>query len=64
MTTTEISIQTCQGSHSILRVIGLMVKCQNILDLRKILIYLFIVITNETDESDINTGLATPRESH
>jgi len=41
-----------------------MVKCQNILDLRKILISLFIVFTNETDGSDINTGLATPCESH
>jgi len=48
----------------ILRVIGLMVKCQNILDLRKILISLFIVITNETDGYDINTRLATPCESH
>lgn len=48
----------------ILRTIGQMIKCQRLNDIKTILLSLFIVITNETDGLNKNTGLETPCEMH
>jgi len=48
----------------ILRAIGQIIKCQRLNDIKTILLSLFIVITNETDGLNKDTGLETPCEMH
>jgi len=48
----------------ILRTVGLLIKCQNIIEVRSLLSSLFIVLTNETDGIDQNSGQNTPCEIH
>lgn len=46
----------------IIRTIGLILKSQSLQEIRKILLSLFIVINNETDGDDMETGSMTPCE--
>lgn len=48
----------------ILRTIGLLVKCQSINDMHSLLLSLFIVLINETDGNDKESGIETVCEKH
>lgn len=48
----------------VLRCVGLLIKSQSILELRSLLLSMFIVFTNETDGINIHNGQETPCEIH
>lgn len=48
----------------ILRTIGLLIKCQSFRDMHSLLSSLFIVLINETDGNDKETGIETICEKH
>lgn len=48
----------------ILRTIGLLIKCQSFSDMHLLLSSLFIVLINETDGNDKETGIETICEKH
>ncbi|CAI6360328.1 unnamed protein product [Macrosiphum euphorbiae] len=48
----------------ILRTIGLLIKCQSFSDMHSLLSSLFIVLINETDGNDKETGIETICEKH
>lgn len=47
----------------VLRVVGLLIKSQSLIDIRSMLLSLFVVLSNETDGIGIN-GQCTPCEEH
>lgn len=48
----------------ILRSFGLLVKSQSLEEMYSVVLSLFVVLNNETDGNDIETGIETPCERH
>lgn len=53
-----------RAKEVISRTIGQIIKCQNIKYLEHIVLSLFVVLTNETDEFDKKSNMETPCEKH
>lgn len=61
---TPLKSITRLAREMILRAIGLLIKCKTLNEIRVLLLSLFVLLTNETNGTDIENGEETPCEQH
>jgi len=61
---TPLKSITRLAREMILRAIGLLIKCKTMNEIRVLLLSLFVLLTNETNGTDIENGEETPCEQH
>lgn len=52
------------AKEMVLRTIGLLIKCQTLVEMRLLILSLFVLFTNETNGTDIENGEETPCEKY